>query len=86
MEYRYVNYDLEQVKKDYDEISKILFEMQMKLDELRLWFLRFPLFVIHTLFSVAGSDNSTFSQNSLQKTCAPGLEHCMRKYGYMHVF
>ena len=33
VEYRYVNYDLEQVKKDYDEISKVLFEMQMKLDE-----------------------------------------------------
>ena len=33
VEYRYVNYDLEQVRKDYDEISKILFEMQMKLDE-----------------------------------------------------
>lgn len=33
VEYRYVNYDLEQVKRDYDEISKLLFEMQMKLDE-----------------------------------------------------
>jgi hypothetical protein len=33
VEYRYVNYDLERVKKDYDEISKVLFEMQMKLDE-----------------------------------------------------
>ena len=33
VEYRYVNYDLDQVRKDYDEISKLLFEMQMKLDE-----------------------------------------------------
>lgn len=33
VEYRYVNYDLDQVKKDYDEISRVLFEMQMKLDE-----------------------------------------------------
>ena len=33
IEYRYVNYDLEQVRKDFDEISKVLFEMQMKLDE-----------------------------------------------------
>ena len=33
VEYRYVNYDLEQVRKDYDEVSKVLFEMQMKLDE-----------------------------------------------------
>ena len=33
VEYRYVNYDLEQVQKDYEEISKVLFEMQMKLDE-----------------------------------------------------
>ena len=53
---------------------------------LELWIFRFPLFVIHTVFSVAGYDNSTFSQNCLQKTCIPGLEYCMRKYGYMHVF
>ena len=33
VEYRYVNYDLEQVKKDYDETSRLLFEMQLKLDE-----------------------------------------------------
>lgn len=33
VEYRYVNYDLQQVRKDYDDISKLLFEMQMKLDE-----------------------------------------------------
>ena len=33
IEYRYVNYDLEQVRKDYDETSKVLFEMQIKLDE-----------------------------------------------------
>ena len=33
VEYRYVNYDLEQIRKDYDEVSKVLFEMQMKLDE-----------------------------------------------------
>ena len=33
IEYRYVNYDLEKVKKDYEEVSKLLFEMQMKLDE-----------------------------------------------------
>ena len=33
VEYRYVNYDLQQVKKDYDEVSKLLSEMQMKLDE-----------------------------------------------------
>ena len=33
VEYRYVNYDIEQVKNDYDEISRLLFEMQLKLDE-----------------------------------------------------
>ena len=33
VEYRYVNYDLERVQKDFDEVSKLLFEMQLKLDE-----------------------------------------------------
>ena len=33
VEYRYVNYDIERVKNDYDEISRLLFEMQLKLDE-----------------------------------------------------
>ena len=33
VEYRYVNYDLEKVKKDYEELSSVIFEMQMKLDE-----------------------------------------------------
>ena len=33
VEYTYVNYDLEQVRKDYDEVSCLLFEMQMRLDE-----------------------------------------------------
>ncbi len=33
VEYRYVNYDLEQVQKDYEEISKVPFEMQIKPDE-----------------------------------------------------
>ena len=33
VEYRYVNYDLDQVSKDFDELSQLLFEMQMKLDE-----------------------------------------------------
>ena len=32
-EYRYVNYDLEQVKKDYDRISLEITEMQMSLDK-----------------------------------------------------
>ena len=28
-----MNYDLDQVSKDFDELSQLLFEMQMKLDE-----------------------------------------------------
>lgn len=31
-EYRYINYDLEQVKKDYDYVSKTIMEMQMAID------------------------------------------------------
>ena len=33
VEYRYANYDIEKVMEDYDKISRLLFEMQMKLDE-----------------------------------------------------
>ncbi|MBR1796484.1 MAG: hypothetical protein IJ757_00495 [Clostridiales bacterium] len=32
VEYRYTNYDVEKVKRDFEEVSKTLFEMQMKLD------------------------------------------------------
>ena len=32
-EYQYINFDPEVVARDFDEVSKILFEMQMKLDQ-----------------------------------------------------
>lgn len=32
-EYRYINYDLEQVKQDYEEVSNKIMEMQMALDK-----------------------------------------------------
>lgn len=32
-EYRYINYDLELVKRDYEEVSKSILEMQMALDK-----------------------------------------------------
>ena len=32
-EYRYINYDLELIKKEYETISKIIMEMQMALDK-----------------------------------------------------
>ena len=32
-EYRYINYDLELVKKEYERISQIIMEMQMALDK-----------------------------------------------------
>ena len=32
-EYRYINYDLELVKKDYEEVSAKIMEMQMELDK-----------------------------------------------------
>ena len=31
-EYRYINYDLELIKKEYDSVSKMIMEMQMALD------------------------------------------------------
>ncbi len=32
-EYRYINYDLDQVKKDYERVSETIMEMQMALDK-----------------------------------------------------
>ena len=32
-EYRYINYDLELIKKEYETVSKTIMEMQMALDK-----------------------------------------------------
>lgn len=32
-EYRYINYDLELIKKEYEAVSKTIMEMQMALDK-----------------------------------------------------
>lgn len=32
-EYRYINYDLDQVKRDYEDVSKSIMELQMALDK-----------------------------------------------------